>query len=128
MRAPSVWDQPRCIVARHVIVVATIDIGGHDRGAGSDRRTQTIVTEPEGHPFHRNAEFVGNADKLFPKHGRKLGEHSLFSLDIEPPQKFGRLLAKESSLFRRHGEQSSLRTADLVWRASALNNAHAEWL
>src|SRR5260370_10390428 len=121
-------DELGPVVPRPVIVVATVDIGGYRRGAGSDRRSHTIITEPKSSPFHGNAEFVCKSDKLLPKHGCKFGEHSLFSPNIEPPWKSCRLGAEESSPFRRHGKQSRLRTADLVWRASALNNTYAKWL
>src|SRR5260370_2124866 len=123
-----VKDELGPVVPRAVVVVATVDIVGYRRGAGSDRRSHTIITEPKSGPFHRNAEFVCKSDKLFPKHRCKFGEHSLFSPNIEPPRKSGRLVAEESSPFRCHGKQSRLCTADLVWRASALNDTHAKWL
>ena len=98
------------------------------RGAGSDRRSHTIIAKPKGSPLDGNAEFVRESDELFPKRGCIFGEHSLFSPNIEPPRKFCRPAAEESSPFRRHGKQSRLRTADLVRRASALHNTYAKWL
>src|SRR5260370_920931 len=117
-----VKDELGPVVPRAVVVVATVDIGGYRRGAGSDRRSHTIITEPKSGPFHRNAEFVCNSHNLFPKHRCKFGEHSLFSPNIEPPRKCGRLVADESSTFRYQDKQTPQPTTTLVFRASALTD------
>jgi hypothetical protein len=59
-------NEPGGVVSRPKVVVTTVDIGGHDRRAGSDRRPKTIIAEAKNGPFQGNAEFVCKSANLFP--------------------------------------------------------------
>ena len=114
------------VVPWPVIVVATIDVGGHRRGAARSEGA-SVVTETKSGPFHCNAEFVRKSGNLFPQHGREFAEHPLFGLNIEPPRESRRLAAEESPTLSASWQSSrALRSADLVRRAPALNDADAK--
>jgi hypothetical protein len=120
--------EARPVSPRLKVVVAAVDRRMHRRRAAAAREPKAVVAEAEHRPLHGYAEPVRQAADLGPQGRRELRENPLLVAHVEPRQTGDRLAAQKRASARRRRKRVRLRAADVVRRASALDDADTKRL